>query len=276
MGVKADLCTVRQGDGQRLPDQRRSGREDIMRKLGNGVVHGGTFTCHSVALAAAEKTLEILDETRALQTVAEYGSRLRAGISQILSQRGIRHSFSGHPSMSGLFFSETPPHDYRDWATSDYTFYEALAPELHDLGVLLRAGFARAVVRVRGARRALPRGDAATIRDAVDRVLQSASRARNPRVAPASRGSHLTNYDAIVVGAGHNGLTNAAYLARAGLKTLVLEANPWIGGAAVSRELHQAGCNRTARTSAACCGRSCFAISSSQSTACRSCRTAAA
>jgi glutamate-1-semialdehyde 2,1-aminomutase len=38
--------------------------------------------------------------------------------------------------MSGLFFSEKPPRDYRDWASSDYTFYEALAPHLHDLGVL--------------------------------------------------------------------------------------------------------------------------------------------
>jgi phytoene dehydrogenase-like protein len=49
----------------------------------------------------------------------------------------------------------------------------------------------------------------------------------------------VASYDAIVVGAGHNGLTNAAYLARAGLKVLVLERNPWIGGAAVSRELHE-------------------------------------
>ena len=46
-------------------------------------------------------------------------------------------------------------------------------------------------------------------------------------------------YDAIVVGAGHNGLTNAAFLARAGLKVLVLERNPYIGGAAVSREIHK-------------------------------------
>ena len=49
----------------------------------------------------------------------------------------------------------------------------------------------------------------------------------------------MTNYDAIVVGAGHNGLTNAAYLARAGLKVLVLERKPWIGGAAVSREIEK-------------------------------------
>ena len=44
--------------------------------------------------------------------------------------------------------------------------------------------------------------------------------------------------DAIVVGAGHNGLVAACYLARAGLDVLVLEKNPWVGGAAVSRVLH--------------------------------------
>ena len=47
----------------------------------------------------------------------------------------------------------------------------------------------------------------------------------------------MKKYDAIVIGAGHNGLTNAAYLAKAGLKVLVLERNPYIGGATVSREL---------------------------------------
>ena len=44
-------------------------------------------------------------------------------------------------------------------------------------------------------------------------------------------------YDAIVVGGGHNGLVTAAYLARGGKKTLVLERRPMIGGAAVTEEI---------------------------------------
>ena len=49
----------------------------------------------------------------------------------------------------------------------------------------------------------------------------------------------MSNYDAIVIGAGHNGLTNAAYLAKAGLNVVVLEKNEYIGGAAVTRELQE-------------------------------------
>jgi len=49
----------------------------------------------------------------------------------------------------------------------------------------------------------------------------------------------LKKYAAIVIGAGHNGITNAAYLAKAGLNVLMVEKSPWIGGASVSQELYK-------------------------------------
>lgn len=63
----------------------------------------------------------------------------------------------------------------------------------------------------------------------------SASTSSNGSGPAAGTGG--TSWDAIVVGGGHNGLTTGAYLARAGLRTLILERRPILGGACVTEEV---------------------------------------
>jgi glutamate-1-semialdehyde 2,1-aminomutase len=138
MDVEADICTFAKAMGNGYPISAVAGREEIMSTIGpEGSAQGGTYAAHPVSLAAAEKTLQILDETDALEKINEYGVELQQGISQLLSARGVTHTWSGHPSMSGVFFMESAPRNYEDWVKSDYEFYEALAARLIGSGILV-------------------------------------------------------------------------------------------------------------------------------------------
>ena len=139
LGVKPDITTFAKAVANGYPIAVIAGREDVMRTFRyGGASHGGTYTAHSVSLAAAEECLRILDETPALETIAAYGQRLMDGISGKLNARGIVHCYSGHPSMFGLFLNTaTPPDNYRAWKTSDYSFYDRMAYFLHDLGIIV-------------------------------------------------------------------------------------------------------------------------------------------
>ncbi|HEU4795836.1 MAG TPA: FAD-dependent oxidoreductase, partial [Pyrinomonadaceae bacterium] len=48
----------------------------------------------------------------------------------------------------------------------------------------------------------------------------------------------MAKYDVTIIGGGHNGLVTACYLAKSGLKTLVLERRELVGGGAVTEEIH--------------------------------------
>jgi glutamate-1-semialdehyde 2,1-aminomutase len=136
-GVIPDIATFAKAMANGYPIAAIAGREDVMRTFRHGgAAHGGTYTAHSVSLAAAEECLRILDETPALSTIAAYGESLKAGLTDILQRRGVVHSFTGHSSMFGLFFAPQAPDNYRDWKLSDYSFYDAMAHHLHDLGVI--------------------------------------------------------------------------------------------------------------------------------------------
>ena len=61
--------------------------------------------------------------------------------------------------------------------------------------------------------------------------------------APAPSSRPAADFDAVVIGAGHNGLVTAAYLARAGLSTLLVEARAAVGGTAASEQFGGATVN---------------------------------
>jgi glutamate-1-semialdehyde 2,1-aminomutase len=141
LGVRADLCTFGSSMANGFPIAALAGRQEIMRRIGNGVVQGSTCAAHPVSLAVADRTLEIIDKTDALEQIAKYGWRMREGMSQVLSRRGIPHAFVGPPSMSGLCFGDSTPSGDRDRKTVDDAFCADFAPRLHGSGILCEPDF---------------------------------------------------------------------------------------------------------------------------------------
>ena len=104
-GVEADLCTFAKSMANGYPIAAVCGKEELMRSIKyGGVLHGGTFTAHSVAISAANKTLDILQNTNALETVNQYGTDLRNGTWQNFVKSQCRSLFYGSPSNVRFIF----------------------------------------------------------------------------------------------------------------------------------------------------------------------------
>jgi len=126
-GIRPDIGTFAKAMGNGYPAAAFGGRRDIMSQLPDKVSHGGTYAGNRVAAAAAVKTLEILRDTNALETIHATGRRIQDGLREVLNPSGIPYVFTGHPSMFGIMFTDEVPTEYRDWAKSDHELYDAVA-----------------------------------------------------------------------------------------------------------------------------------------------------
>ncbi|MFN8630836.1 MAG: aspartate aminotransferase family protein [Chloroflexota bacterium] len=135
-GITPDLATFAKAMGNGYPAAAFGGREEIMAMLPDKVSHGGTYAGNRIAAAAARKTLEILRDTNALETVHETGRRVQAGVKQVIDSKGLPFHFTGHPSMFGIMFSENVVTEYREWAATDHELYDAVAMGMHARGAM--------------------------------------------------------------------------------------------------------------------------------------------
>jgi glutamate-1-semialdehyde 2,1-aminomutase len=135
-GIRPDLGTFAKAMGNGYPAAAFGGREEVMSVLPYKVSHGGTYAGNRVAAAAAVKTLEIIRDTPALETIRATGQRLQDGLREILNPVGIPYHFTGHPSMFGIMFREEVATEYRDWATTDHELYDAIAIGMHARGAM--------------------------------------------------------------------------------------------------------------------------------------------
>jgi glutamate-1-semialdehyde 2,1-aminomutase len=135
-GIRPDLATYAKAMGNGYPAAAFGGRREIMSLLPDHVSHGGTYAGNRIAAAATVRTLEILRDTAALDTVRTTGERIQAGIREAIDARGLAYQLTGHPAMFGIMFTDRVPTEYRDWAATDHELYDEIAAGMQARGAM--------------------------------------------------------------------------------------------------------------------------------------------
>ena len=135
-GIKPDLATYAKAMGNGYPAAAFGGRREVMSVLPDKVSHGGTYAGNRVAAAAAVKTLEIIRDTDALETIHATGRRIQDGLRRSSTRPASRTCSPAIPSMFGIMFSEEVATEYRDWAKTDHELYDAIAIGMHARGAM--------------------------------------------------------------------------------------------------------------------------------------------
>ncbi len=136
-GIQADLATYAKAMGNGFPIAAIAGKEEVMMTIEPGAMaHGGTYSGNVVGAAAADATLELIENQPILETIDQRGKVLMNGIGDILTEAGIPHVVTGVPSMFGIFLGkDQEPRDFRDYLAGDGDLYEAISMGLNQRGV---------------------------------------------------------------------------------------------------------------------------------------------
>lgn len=125
-GVRADLVTFGKIIGAGMPVGAYGGRRDVMSVISprGSVYQAGTLSGNPVAMAAGLTQLTILRDTPAVyQKISALGDFFRQEMRKMAAQTGVPVTVTGVGSLSCIFFTPNPVHNYTDAKNSDTALF---------------------------------------------------------------------------------------------------------------------------------------------------------
>ncbi|MBM3268482.1 MAG: aminotransferase class III-fold pyridoxal phosphate-dependent enzyme [Candidatus Sericytochromatia bacterium] len=120
-GVKPDLVCVGKAMANGYAIAAVSGIADVMKVAEKQVFVSSTYFPNSMEMAAALKTIEILERDRVLDVIRERGEKFLARLEALVAKSGVPAHVSGVPQMPFITFPEDPAKLYRQRRTTFYT-----------------------------------------------------------------------------------------------------------------------------------------------------------
>lgn len=138
-GVRADLTCLGKIVGGGLPAAAVGGRREIMDLLAplGPVYQAGTLSGNPLAVAAANKTLELLSKPDIYRMLEQKGTALEAGLQSAAAKVGIPLTVNRVGSILSGFFTDRPVNNFEDVQTTDIVRFKRFFAKMLDQGVYL-------------------------------------------------------------------------------------------------------------------------------------------
>lgn len=140
-GLQPDLSTFAKAMANGAPIGAFAGPREVMSVLEGGKVrHAGTYNASPLCLAASRATLEELarDGGAVYRRLEDLGSKIRAGLKEVMDRNGVPAAVQGRGSMMQMYFTDLPRvGTYREALQSDLALFSRFAHEMIRRGVFV-------------------------------------------------------------------------------------------------------------------------------------------
>lgn len=139
-GVTPDLTTMGKSVANGYPMSILCGKAEYMDQLapaGGPVAFGGTYNAHAGSLAAANKTMELLEERNFHDEAIAYRDRVCDALEDIIEDVGITATIEKYGTVWLTYFQEESPRDYTDVLDNDVETYMDYRWGMVDEGVMM-------------------------------------------------------------------------------------------------------------------------------------------